>query len=270
MTEPIIDEDYFEQLKIVFVGKFNLITCGLPRRWERLRIGFMTGGHVTKRTGKEEYSAVCPILFFNFPNEEYSWQSPDDEPRTSYFFDLTGKRARMIASTLKRDFPCGFVPCGNIAPFQLQLNKMKEVFFNHSPRKKYLLPLYAEEFIMQIYEEHTLAEGTCKYEKLILALADEIHKDPAGKYDFNAQAEKLGITPIHYRRLFKAVIGLPPYEYLQQCRLLLAISLLKKDKSLQIQQISQMCGFGNSTEFSRFFKKETGVSPLAFCRHFFE
>lgn len=270
MTEAITEEDYFDKLKVIFVGRFNQLHCGPFVRREALRIGLMTGSEVIKKTAKEVFSARCPILFFNFPGEEYCWNSKDKVPRSSYFFDLAGERALQIASTLKKDFPCGFIPCHDPASFLLILDKMYESFFNHRVRKKYRLALYAEEFIAGVYEEHLSSDSSSKYEKIILSHAEAVHQDPAGKHDFNAFAARLEITPIHYRRLFKSVVGFPPYEYLQQCRLLLAITLLKREKNLQIQQIAQKCGFSSATEFSRFFKKQTNFSPLQYCRSFFE
>lgn len=270
MTDDIISHDYFDELKVVFVGKFKHLSQGLFVKRDCLRIGLMTGSAVTKKTKENTVSTHCPILFFNFPREEYCWTSERTEPRNSYFFDITGKRASAIEKMLRKDFPEGFVCCRDPLYFQLILDKMYESFFNHRPQKKYRLPMYAEEFLTGIYVEHTISIGTNKYEKLIVSQADHIHRNPSEKYDFERYSAEMGITLIHYRRLFKAVIGVPPYEYLQQCRLLLAINLLKTSKSLQIKQIAQKCGFGNATEFSRFFRKQTGVSPVNYCRKFFE
>ena len=270
MDGPIAPCDYFDELKIVFVGNFKHIYRGLFVKRDYLRIGLMTGGQVTRRTNTAEYSAVCPILFFNFPGEEYCWSSQGHEPRNSYFFDIAGPRAERIGQMLRQDFPSGFVPCHDPTHFQLLLDRMHESFFHYRPRKKYRLPMYAEEFLAGIYEEHLLTLSSSKYEKIILDHAERIRRDLSGKHDFEADAAELEITPIHYRRLFKAVIGMPPYEYLQQCRLSHAIRLLRNEKQLQIQQIAAECGFGNATEFSRFFKKQTGVSPLNYSKNFFE
>lgn len=270
MTDVKETNDYFDELMVVFVAHFKLLTQGCFVRRNHLRIGLMTGSHVTKQSKTNEYSTVCPILFFNFSNEEYSWRSKGNEPRNSYFFDIAGSRADRIEQMLKRDFPTGFVPCHDPVHFQLILDKMYDSFTHSRPRKKYRLPMYAEEFLAGIYEEHLLTLSSVKYEKIILAHADQIHRNLAGRHDSDANAAELGITPIHYRRLFKALIGVPPYEYLQQSRLHLAIDLLKTAKSIQIKQISEQLGFSNVTEFSRFFKHRTGVSPLNYCRKFFE
>ena len=270
MADTSLFQDYFDDLKVVFVGKFKHLSQGLFVKRDYLRIGLMTGDAVTKKTKEKTVSTHCPILFFNFPHEEYCWTSERSAPRNSYFFDITGKRASSIEKMLRKDFPEGFIHCHDPLQFQLILDKMYESFFNHRPQKRYYLPMFAEEFLTGIYVERSLAESTNKYEKIILAHADLVHKDPAAQHDFNANAAKLQITSIHYRRLFKSVIGMPPYEYLQHCRLLLAINLLKTSKSLQIKQISLQCGFSSSTEFSRFFKKQTGISPVNYCKKVFE
>jgi len=132
------------------------------------------------------------------------------------------------------------------------------------------LPLLAEEFVTRAYIEQTALQSPNKYARRILQDAEEVNQAPGATHDFEKNSRRLGITPVHYRRLFKTVVGVPPYQYLQQCRLSLAIRLLRKEKQLQIQQIAAECGFGSATEFSRFFKKQTGVPPLNYSRIFFE
>ena len=270
MTESSHISDYFDELKVVFAGDFKYLTRGFLTKREHLRIGLMTGGHVVKRTRDKEFSAACPILFFNFPGEEYCWISEPSQPRHSFFFDIAGARADRIGEMLRRDFPSGFIPCRDPVPFQMILEKLYESFSHFRARKRYRLPMYAEEFLAGIYEEHTLTVSSGKYEKIILAHAERIRRDLAGRHDFEADAAELEVSPIHYRRLFKSVVGVPPYEYLQQCRLHRAIEILKADKSIQIKEISEECGFGNATEFSRFFKQQTGVSPLSYSRNLSE
>ena len=88
MAESMVEQDYFDELKVVFVGKFKHLSQGLFVKRDFLRIGLMTGSNVTKKTNKNIFSTRCPILFFNFPREEYCWTSDRKEQRNSYFFDI--------------------------------------------------------------------------------------------------------------------------------------------------------------------------------------
>ena len=270
MSDPIPSGDYFDELKVVFAGDFKNLTRGLFVKRNYLRIGLMTGTHVIKRTKNGDCPAECPILFFNFPGEEYCWISESNQPRHSRFFDIEGPRAARIEAMLKQDFPAGFIPCRDPVPFRMILRKLRESFSHFRPRRKYRLPMYVEEFLAGLYEEHTLSVSSGKYEKIILAHAERIRRDLTQRHDFDEDAAELEISPIHYRRLFKSVVGVPPYEYLQNCRLHRSIELLKTSKTLQIKEISLQCGFTNATEFTRFFKQRTGVSPRQYCRNFFE
>lgn len=262
--------DYFDQLSVAFVGRFRNLRSGTLAIRDKFRMGVMTGGCVQRILSGKKYNTECPLLFFNFRNEEYCWNNLSDTPRDSYFMDLSGNRADEIERMIHRDFPSGFLPCRDPSVFQHILDKVHEAFFHPRQQRRYLLSLYVEEFLCAVYTQQTLSGVGNKYERIILSHAEQIRKDPGLFHDIDSFADQLAITKVHYRRLFKSVTGVPPYEYLLQCRLSLAITLLRSSKSLQIQQISQRCGFSSATEFSRFFKKQTSFSPMNYCRIFFE
>ncbi len=86
--------------------------------------------------------------------------------------------------------------------------------------------------------------------------------------DFNLE-QAYNLVPLskeHIRKLFIKEHGVSPLQYLKQRRLELAKQLLAKkdDGYLRINEIAETCGFSDSAYFSRFFKKETGVSPNDF------
>lgn len=265
-----MSENYFDDLHVEFVGHFCFLRDGIFRKRDKLRIGLMTGKNVVKVTKHGEHATVCPILFFDYPDEEYQWRVLDQAKRESYFFDISGARADRIQATLQKDFPQGFSKCHDPIPFRMILDDMNESFHNYRAQRCYRLPMFVEQFLTQIYVDHVMALSKNKYEAVIHGMADEIYKSPGSAFDFAQRARQMGLTFIHFRRIFKSVIGLPPHKYQQKCRLAYAVGLLKKSKELQIQQIADLCGFGNSSEFSRFFKKQTGLSPLNYCQMFSE
>ncbi|WP_283674251.1 AraC family transcriptional regulator [Butyricicoccus sp. Marseille-Q5471] len=70
----------------------------------------------------------------------------------------------------------------------------------------------------------------------------------------------------YFIRQFRKVHGSTPHEYLTNVRLTHAKRLLLTTK-LSVIEISAAVGFKSSTNFIRFFKSETGLTPLQFCAY---
>lgn len=65
------------------------------------------------------------------------------------------------------------------------------------------------------------------------------------------------------RRIFRASLNTSPKEYINTLRLKRAKLLLKSD-SFSIAEIAGLVGFEDSSYFSRFFKKQTGINPTKY------
>ena len=73
----------------------------------------------------------------------------------------------------------------------------------------------------------------------------------------------VGITQPYLYRIFKEEAGCSPKRYISKMRIREARSLLDKSK-LSISLIASSLGFGSVTDFSKFFSKETGLSPTLY------
>ncbi|MGI6176371.1 MAG: AlkA N-terminal domain-containing protein [Christensenellales bacterium] len=73
-------------------------------------------------------------------------------------------------------------------------------------------------------------------------------------------AGRLGCTDRHLRRVFTAEYNVPPVQYLQTCRLLLAKNLLT-DTNLSVLEVAMAAGFGSLRRFNDLFKKHYQLSP---------
>ena len=73
-------------------------------------------------------------------------------------------------------------------------------------------------------------------------------------------AEELGITRGYLRNVFFAVHGMSPREYLTEARLRRAEELLKEGER-SVTSVASEVGYEDMLQFSRIFKKHTGVSP---------
>lgn len=73
-------------------------------------------------------------------------------------------------------------------------------------------------------------------------------------------AQMCGLSEYHFIRVFKKIMGLTPHQYMAKITVTKAIELLSST-NLNVSEIAYLLGFDDSLYFSRFFKKETGVSP---------
>ena len=73
-------------------------------------------------------------------------------------------------------------------------------------------------------------------------------------------AEELFITPNYLNRLVRAQTGHSAMDWIEISRLNLAKSLLRQGE-LQIAEIATAVGIDDQSYFTRFFKKNEGVTP---------
>jgi AraC-like DNA-binding protein len=81
--------------------------------------------------------------------------------------------------------------------------------------------------------------------------------------DLDGAASQAGLSPFHFLRLFRSVLGVTPHQYLLRCRLRRAARLLADDER-PITDIAFDVGFGDLSNFVRSFHRAAGVSPRAF------
>jgi AraC family transcriptional regulator len=70
-------------------------------------------------------------------------------------------------------------------------------------------------------------------------------------------------SPYHFHRLFTALVGEPPAEYVRRLRLEKAAVLLAANPVVTVTGIAQACGFSTSALFCRLFKVRFGMPPTA-------
>jgi AraC family transcriptional regulator len=72
------------------------------------------------------------------------------------------------------------------------------------------------------------------------------------------------ISPHHFHRVFQAIVGETPADYVKRLRLEKALGLIALDRPPSLTRIAIMCGFASSADFSRSFKQRFGIPPSAF------
>ncbi len=77
------------------------------------------------------------------------------------------------------------------------------------------------------------------------------------------EARASGLSPFHFLRMFAAVLGVTPHQYVVRSRLRRAARLLS-DGAAPITEIAFEAGFGDLSNFVNAFRRAAGVSPRRF------
>jgi len=74
-------------------------------------------------------------------------------------------------------------------------------------------------------------------------------------------ADCAGVSETYFRRIFQAVYGQSPKQYIQSKRLAQARTILESGHFVSIQSVAAMVGYEDPLYFSRAFKRKYGTAP---------
>lgn len=123
--------------------------------------------------------------------------------------------------------------------------------------RMYLMALFTE---LKLFSQSTKSNGTNA-----ALLITEQYKKALSQYIYEKQkiadyAELLAISPNHLNKCVKITLGKSAHDLLKEM-LLLEAKFLLKQSNLNISEIAFKIGRNEISDFGRFFKAQTGMSP---------
>jgi AraC family transcriptional regulator len=76
-------------------------------------------------------------------------------------------------------------------------------------------------------------------------------------------AQITGMSPNYFCELFRVSTGLPPYKYIQKCRIERAKQYLR-DPKISLACAGAAAGFADQSHFTKVFRRIVGVTPMRF------
>lgn len=89
-----------------------------------------------------------------------------------------------------------------------------------------------------------------------------IDNNYAEKIDLDNISDEAYFSKFHFIRLFKAIYGKTPHQYLKSCRIDKAQQLLQAGKP--VTEVCFLVGFDSLSSFSGLFKSVVGMSPSTY------
>ena len=115
------------------------------------------------------------------------------------------------------------------------------------------------------YESEYMAKNTFE---LLNPAIEYIHKEYSNdNINISNLAKLCGISETYFRRIFFKCFGVSPIKYINTLKISRAKELIKSDL-YTISEVAITSGFQNESYFSRKFKQETGLSPLAYSSEY--
>ncbi|MEZ6042973.1 MAG: AraC family transcriptional regulator [Planctomycetaceae bacterium] len=102
------------------------------------------------------------------------------------------------------------------------------------------------------------------YIERINRVLDAIHSDLTQPLRLQDLAVLADLSPFHFHRVFQAMIGETPADFIKRLRLERSLYLMSYGKQKSLTSIALDCGFSCSSDFTRSFKQRYGVAPSKF------
>ena len=205
----------------------------------------------------------CPGVLFRYGPEPDSWR---------HHMFVCFKGARVFEYLRKGLLLSGqrdpLVRIRNYERFYADMRELRECLDSgrrNYPRAVNLL----EGLLLRINQDATALPGVEHgRDEAFVRLAGEIRTKPELDWDFRKEALALGMSYIHFRRLFHRYLGSAPGQFLIYARLSAAAVLLER-REVSVGEAAERFGFCDVHHFSKLFRKNFFVSPSVYRREFF-
>ena len=247
-----------------------------PHRHDFFEVLYLARGSGYHVIDGNRYKIQPPCVFFLSPGQAHKIEFSNDIDGFIYIFTSEFYLINQSNQNRLIEFPFFFTIRQDNPP--LQLNKENDVYFLESLFQKGVDELAKEKYSVDLLraildllltfcatfyksEENLLNKG--KGHILVKRFFQLVEKNYQKNFTVNEYADKLAVTPNHLTQTVAQLTGRTSSQIIKLKQILESKRLLVHT-SLSVTEIASHLGFSDQSYFAKFFKRETGKSPLQY------
>jgi AraC-like DNA-binding protein len=258
--------NYFDDFTLIWGDEYPRCLAQVDKQFEdicsiQLSLG---GGIFFGIDHATPFQTEGPLFFWHHPSLSYQYGSLDDGWH-HLWVSFRGPRAlRLIETGFMALTSGGFFVPGKTKWAAQTMRDLIALSRTADKKRGAKAALLLEELLLWAEEE---VEGgkLSQPESIqkIHQIAEKIRLQPDRRFNFPRAAAKAGISFSHFRALFRETTGHAPLAYALRQLMDHAAADLERT-NLTIKQVGARAGYPDQAQFSKAFKKATGLSPEAF------
>ena len=243
----------------------------------QFEIALITSGNGSYQIGNTVHP-INPGDFFVFFNNEprsiasittdsLSFLTLHFEPRFLFSSTLdTLSNSSINRCFIQSDAAKNRIPATHAQTFQTLFLQIQTELAQNKPEAALVVKSLLTIFFVTLIREHDFADPSHSFRhkniNVIHSAQDYINQHLAESITLSDVANAVHMSPSYLSSLFKDCFGVSLWNHIVTLRLEKAIALLLDNrKQYTILEIALQCGFNNTTNFNRAFRKHTGLTP---------
>lgn len=248
----------------------------------QFEITLVTGGRGEYTVGDNVFPMLPGDIFVFSSNECHSITNVDTcglnivnlhfEPRCLWgasLDSLSGENVNLCFSH-SAEFE-NRIPASDAAPLASVFNAMKNELSDKKPEYKLMTKSLLNQLLIMLvrdfgYADSSLSVSRTHVHSIRKALA-YIDSHISEKLTLGEISRIAGVSSTYFSALFKQISSITLWDYIFSKRIEKAIHLITESKSSDTMlEIALQCGFNNTANFNKIFRRKTGMTPTEYMK----
>ena len=156
------------------------------------------------------------------------------------------------------------IPADQAENLRYHHTMIKQEFLNRQDQYPLAIQAHMHLMLIDLLRNHSYRDSSHTKAAMfdILPVYDYIEEHLCEELTLSVLSDIAGMSPNYLSHIFKQLNGITLWEYIIAKRIEKAAKLLRSNKhNLTILEIALQCGFNNTVNFNKAFKKQKGITP---------